>query len=349
MNNHTLPSTRGSSTFSPRRAGAWALLVGSLIAANVVTAAAGRNPADGHQPAPAVRPAAPVTPNKTNAPAMPATAPTNPARAAATARPVQPVTATPAAVVPEVPEAAIDADKAMSMLAEGNARWVAGAATAPNTSPARRQNVADNGQKPFASILACADSRLPLERLFDRGIGDLFVVRVAGNVSGDSETGSLEYGVGHLSTPLLVVMGHTKCGAVGAAASGAQLHGKVAALVKNILPAVERARKNNPSATAQEITAIAVKENVWQSIFDLFKNSEEIRGMATSGKVRVIGAICDISTGKVEFLGEHPWQSELLTALAKDAKGNGASGASGAAPSEARPAQATVPDAKPGH
>lgn len=211
--------------------------------------------------------------------------------------------------------AAPNAEQALTLLKEGNARWTGGAPINPNTSSQRRALLAEQGQKPFVTVLTCADSRLPVERLFDRGVGDVFVVRVAGNISGDSETGTIEYGLGHLKTPLLVVMGHSKCGAVAAAVSGAELHGKVAQLVANIQPAVERARRNNPGADARELAIAAVKENVWQSVFDLLKTSTEVREMVKTGKVRVVGAVCDVATGKVEFMGEHPWQAELMSAL----------------------------------
>lgn len=235
------------------------------------------------------------------------------ASTSAHAAPTAPVTPTTPAQASE--NATVDADGAIKLLMEGNERWVNGKAVSPNSTTERRQQTADQGQKPFVTVLTCADSRLPVERLFDRGVGDVFVIRVAGNVAGDSEVGTIEYGVGHLKTPLLVVMGHTKCGAVGAAASNAEVHGKIAGLVEHISPAVDRARKANPNATPEQIAAIAVKENVWQTIFDLMKSSPELREEAAHGKVRVIGAICDITTDKVEWLGEHPWQSELISAL----------------------------------
>lgn len=216
---------------------------------------------------------------------------------------------------PEAPEE-INADRAMTLLRDGNARWVSGKPTSPNTGAERLQMLSDKGQKPFVTIITCSDSRIPVERVFDRGAGDLFVVRVAGNRAGDSETGTVEYGIEHLKTPVLLVMGHTKCGAVGAAASGAKLHGKVADLVRGIEPAVERAKRNNPGADEATITALAVKENVWQTIFDLYKSSPEVREMVQRSEVRVIGSVYDIATGKVEWMGEHPWQQELLRAMA---------------------------------
>lgn len=214
------------------------------------------------------------------------------------------------------PNGTITAEQALTFLTEGNARWVANTPLAPNTDSSRRADAAENGQKPFVTVLTCADSRLPVERLFDRGVGDVFVVRVAGNVAGDSETGTIEYGVGHLNTPLLVVMGHTKCGAVAAAASGAEVHGHIAQLVSQITPAVERAKRANPNLIGAELAAASVKENVWQTVFQLFKTSPEFLEAVQGGKVKVVGAVCDISTGKVEWMGEHPWQSELIAAFA---------------------------------
>ncbi|MCE7973593.1 MAG: carbonic anhydrase [Leptolyngbya sp. PLA1] len=207
------------------------------------------------------------------------------------------------------------ADEALSMLMEGNERWVSNRVDAPSTSPERREATTSGGQHPFATIITCADSRLPVERLFDRGVGELFVTRVAGNIAGPSETGTIEYGVGHLHTPLLVVMGHAKCGAVAAAAADAKVHGQVAGILAKVGPAVERAKRQNPSLKGDELVAAAVKENVWQTVFDLLKQSDGLRTQVQQGQLRIVGAVCDISTGRVEFMGEHPWQAELMTAL----------------------------------
>jgi carbonic anhydrase len=282
-------------------------------AAPAKPAAAAPAPAHGAAPAatPAAKPAATATPAPKESAQLSNVKPA--------AKPAEGKAEPKTAAKAEPEDAPVDAEKALFLLKEGNLRWLSNAPTNPNTSSQRRQAVADNGQKPFVTVLTCADSRLPVERVFDRGVGDVFVIRVAGNIAGDSETGTIEYGLGHLKTPLLVVMGHTKCGAVAAAASGTELHGKVGQLVASINPAVDRARRANPSAQGPELAALAVKENVWQTIFDLAKNSPEIRELIASGKVKVVGAVCDISNGKVEFLGEHPWQTELLAAMEKDA------------------------------
>ncbi|MCC6951534.1 MAG: hypothetical protein IT433_08805 [Phycisphaerales bacterium] len=214
-----------------------------------------------------------------------------------------------------VEDRAYTAEEALSMLMEGNERWVANRVDAPSTSPERREATTSGGQHPFVTILTCADSRLPVERMFDRGVGEIFVTRVAGNIAGPSETGTIEYAVGHLHTPLLVVMGHAKCGAVAAAAADAKVHGQVAGILAKVGPAVERAKRQNPSLKGDELVAAAVKENVWQTVFDLLKQSDDLRTQVQQGQLRIVGAVCDIGTGRVEFMGEHPWQTELMTAL----------------------------------
>lgn len=214
-----------------------------------------------------------------------------------------------------LPEAgAISADTALTLLKEGNARWVADQETNPGTSVQRRASNASDGQRPFATVLTCADSRVPVERVFDRGVGEVFTIRVAGNVAGTNETGTIEYGVGHLKTHLLVVMGHTKCGAVGAACSSANLHGAVGELVASIKPAVERAQRQNEGADEAQLAAASVRENVWQSVYQLLK-SDDIRSLVDTGEVKIVGAVYDIASGKVEWLGEHPWQQELIVGL----------------------------------
>ncbi len=224
---------------------------------------------------------------------------------------------TAAATTPVAHTTAMTPDAALNLLVEGNNRWVAGAAQHPNADSEQRSKQAA-GQTPSVTVLTCADSRIPVERVFDRGIGEIFTVRVAGNVTGEREIGTIEYGLGHLHTRLLVVMGHTKCGAVKACVDGAHngaLHGSVRELVASIEPAVDRARRNNPEADANELVNLAVKENIWQGVYNLMNGSDEIRTLVSKGEVKIVGALYDIQSGKVEFLGEHPWQKELLTAM----------------------------------
>ncbi|MBI5637762.1 MAG: carbonic anhydrase [Nitrospinae bacterium] len=200
-------------------------------------------------------------------------------------------------------------DQALAMLKEGNARYMSGKLTSPNVSQARRDET-KGGQHPFASILGCSDSRAPIELVFDRGIGDLFVIRVAGNVSDTDEIGTVEYGAGHLGTPLIVVLGHKKCGAVTAVVKGDKVGGSIPQLVDNIVPAAKRAKDKR--LEGDDLINRAITENVLQSIADMLTRSEEIRHLVASGKVKVVGAVYDLADGKVEWMGEHPDQAKLL-------------------------------------
>ena len=205
------------------------------------------------------------------------------------------------------------ADEVVAALKAGNARFVAGTTQNPHSGIDRVVETS-TGQTPMVTILGCSDSRVPLERVFDQGVGDIFVVRVAGNVADTDEIGSVEYGTGHLHTPVMIVLGHTKCGAVSAVATGAVVHGSIPALVDNIVPAVERARHAHPGVADKDIIPFAVRENVLESMASTFTHSEEIRDLVKEGKLRVIGAVYDIDTGSVEWLGDHPEQSALLAA-----------------------------------
>jgi carbonic anhydrase len=241
----------------------------------------------------------------------------SPARAEAP--PAHAAAAVPAPAVAAVvaPAPAVDADEALVTLKEGNARFIAGESTFPNLDQDRRCFTTDGGQHPYVSVLSCADSRVPPELIFDAGIGDLFVVRVAGNVADTDEIGTLEYGAGHLGTPLIVVLGHTKCGAVTAVVNNASVHGSIPKLVDNIAPAVAEARAKFGGVTEARFVQYAIRANVFQSVKDVLSRSEEIRGLVSEGKVQIVGAVYDIHNGTIEWLGEHPQQTALLGAPAQ--------------------------------
>ncbi|HEY9250717.1 MAG TPA: methyl-accepting chemotaxis protein [Rariglobus sp.] len=205
----------------------------------------------------------------------------------------------------------LTAGQAIKALQEGNARFNSARSIHPDQGADRRIEVA-KGQNPFATILTCSDSRLPAELIFDQGLGDLFVVRVAGNVAKTDEIGSMEYGTDHLGSPLLVVMGHSSCGAVKAVAEGAKVHGNIPQLVDTIGSAVARTKAAHPGWSGGQLIAGAVEENVWQSIDNIFENSATIRDLVKAGKLRVVGAVYDLETGAVEWRGEHPDQARLL-------------------------------------
>lgn len=209
--------------------------------------------------------------------------------------------------------------EAMKKLMEGNERFTANKCTHPRIDAKRLLETAENGQHPFATVITCSDSRVPVEVLFDQGIGDLFVIRVAGNVCDVDEVGSIEYGVDHLETPVLVVLGHTQCGAVTAVTTEAELHGSIPALVDNIAPAVKKAAAANPHLTKEELVPEAIKANCWRSIEDLLKTSSATQERVKAGKLKVVAAIYNIRTGKVGLLGTHPEQDRLLAVDAKPA------------------------------
>ncbi len=207
----------------------------------------------------------------------------------------------------------VSADQALARLMEGNARYVANISEYPNTGSLRREEVA-TGQHPFVTVLSCADSRVPVEYIFDQGIGDTFVLRVAGNVCGTNEAGTIEYGVEHLKTPLLVVMGHSACGAVTAVATNAEVSGNVAALVSHIKPAVADASHNHPELSGKDLVPTAIESNVFQSIAELIAESAPIREAVENKELKIVGCVYDIETGYVRWLGKHPEQEGLIAA-----------------------------------
>lgn len=206
----------------------------------------------------------------------------------------------------------VTADEALNKLMEGNLRVVSGATVQPHQDAARRQELANHGQHPFATILACSDSRVPPELIFDQGLGDVFTVRVAGNVAATDEIGSIEYAADHLGTRLIVVLGHTHCGAVTAVVKNEPVTPNIEKLVAPILPAVAGVRQRFATASPDELLAKAVEANVWQAVADLYANSPLLHKMAAQDKVKIVGAIYDLDSGKVRFLGEHPNKNLLL-------------------------------------
>jgi carbonic anhydrase len=205
-------------------------------------------------------------------------------------------------------------DEAMTQLKAGNDRFATGHSIYPNQDRQRRLLTATKGQHPFATAIACSDSRVPVEILFDQGVGDIFVIKVAGNVLDVDEVGSVEYGVDHLGTPIMVVLGHTHCGAVTAVVQDAKLHGSIPQLVDNIIPAVKKTKHDHPELTGDALVTAAVTNNVWQGINDLLMNSPATRARVAAGTLQVVGAVYDIDTGKVSWLGTHPKQAAIMEA-----------------------------------
>ncbi len=181
-------------------------------------------------------------------------------------------------------------------LISGNKRFAEGNPTHPNQSMARRQEMA-KGQNPRAAVLACADSRVSPEIVFDQGLGDLFVVRVAGNVVNDPILGSLEYAVEHLGTRLIVVLGHQRCGAVAAACAGGEAPGHIGSLVQSLAPAVDKI-----SASEEGRVDWVAKENVRMMAKSLRSCGPILEEFVRQGKLEVAGAFYNLDTGAVEIV-----------------------------------------------
>ena len=200
----------------------------------------------------------------------------------------------------------ISADEALQRLIEGNQRFQRGE---PHSSGVARETLAElaRGQHPFATILGCSDSRVAPETIFHAGLGELFVVRVAGNVLSAEVAGSIQYAGSHLQTPLLVVLGHEGCGAIQAALAtmdqGAQQRSRIQLLVDSILPGLEGldAELAPPARLAR-----AVEMNVSWTLRAIL-DSPEGRARQAEGRVKFVGAIYEIETGRVRFLNRAPW------------------------------------------
>jgi carbonic anhydrase len=194
-----------------------------------------------------------------------------------------------------------DGEEVLLRLMNGNKLYMAGKSRHPHQTLARRQEVT-NGQKPFAVILGCSDSRVPPEILFDQGLGDLFVVRVAGNVVDNVVEGSIEYAVEELGVPpLIMVLGHEKCGAVTAAVDvvkkGGQLPGEIDTIVNAIKPAVERV-KGNPG----DLVENAIDANVLMVVEKLKASQPIIAKFVEKGQLKVSGAKYELKSGVVRIL-----------------------------------------------
>lgn len=195
--------------------------------------------------------------------------------------------------------AGITPDEALKKLMDGNARFMKDDKEYINWGDVRRKELT-KGQNPFAVILSCSDSRVPPEHVFDQELGDIFVVRVAGNVADPIELGSVEYAAEHLNVPLVMVMGHRSCGAVKATVAGGKPEGNIAAIVKKITPAVNSAKKRAKDKEA--VLDAAIEDNAKLTAKTLTEKSEILRHLVESGKVKIVSAVYDLHTGKVDIL-----------------------------------------------
>lgn len=196
--------------------------------------------------------------------------------------------------------AATTPDAALALLEAGNARFARGEASTIDLGSGRRLELAV-GQAPFCAYVSCSDSRVPPELLFERGLGELFIVRNAGNIVDTDAMGSIEYAVAELGVPLVVVMGHESCGAVKAAMSvvekNTRFPGAIDTMIEAIIPAVLQVRGQPGDPVAN-----AVKENVRRVVDMLRKQTDPIlQAPQAAGKLRVVGAYYELASGRVDF------------------------------------------------
>jgi len=185
-------------------------------------------------------------------------------------------------------------------LLEGNKRFVSGNLAKKDFSLEKRKELL-KGQKPYAVVVGCSDSRVPPEIIFDQGLGDIFVIRVAGNVLDPVSLGSIEYAVEHLKTPLIVILGHTRCGAVHATIhSHGKAEGNLKAIVEKIMPAVSKAKR--VAKSEEDLLNKAIEENVKLQKEFMLRNSKIIKEYVKANKVQIVMAIYDLETGELKII-----------------------------------------------
>jgi carbonic anhydrase len=195
----------------------------------------------------------------------------------------------------------LSADEALERLIKGNERFVRGET---RSSPFRRDTLVylAEAQRPYATLLGCSDSRVPPELVFDSGLGELFVIRVAGNVFSPEIAGTLQYAGSYLETPLFVILGHEGCGAITAALAtkyeGEQFRSRLQLLLANILPGLPEL---DPTLSPEEQTSRAIESNVRWTVHQIL-NSLEGQARVAEGRMKIVGAIYEIRTGRVRFL-----------------------------------------------
>lgn len=190
------------------------------------------------------------------------------------------------------------ADAALQRLMEGNQRFSSGRIEQKDLVNRRMDLI--KGQAPSAVVLSCSDSRVPPELVFDQGLGDIFVIRVAGNVTDPVELGSIEYAVEHLNVSLIIVLGHDKCGAVSATVKGGKHEGNIRSIVRKIAPAVRKAKAAGKKG--DELLDAAIVENAKLVAASLAKESKVIKHLVDQKRLKIVAAKYVFESGKVEIL-----------------------------------------------
>jgi len=197
----------------------------------------------------------------------------------------------------------VTADEALQRLLDGNKRYMESKMRACGEATAAAREKLARAQKPYAVILSCSDSRVPPEIIFDKGLGEIFVVRVAGNVPDPIVLGSIEYAAEHLGSPLVMVLGHERCGAVTAAVEAeGEPEGNIGAIIKAIAPAVKQAKMEYKGKEKAELVEAAINGNVRLVAANLIKQSSVLEHFVKERKVKVVAAKYDLDDGKVTLL-----------------------------------------------
>jgi carbonic anhydrase len=189
----------------------------------------------------------------------------------------------------------ISPDQAIEMLKEGNQRFLNKNQISRDLNSQVKET--SGGQNPYAVVLSCIDSRVPVELAFDQGIGDIFSARVAGNIINEDILGSMEYACGVAGSKAILVLGHTKCGAVTSACQGVEL-GNITALLSKVKPAISEVENRMGTIEVEEVT----KSNVHQSIKEIREKSTMLKDLESEGKIKIVGAVYHVEDGKVTFL-----------------------------------------------
>jgi len=200
----------------------------------------------------------------------------------------------------------MNSDTALKKLIEGNQRYLDSTSNKKDLVYTISDEKMSSDQKPFAIILGCSDSRVPAELVFHQGLGDLFVIRVAGNIIAPSQIGSIEFACQHFGTELVVVLGHSKCGAIGATVNALlndsnDISPNIASIVNHVTPAVHPLVESGEYSDHNELLHQATRANIEQSVSGLQSQSTVLRELVSKEKLNIIGAQYDINTGKVEF------------------------------------------------
>ena len=185
--------------------------------------------------------------------------------------------------------------RAVEMLKEGNQRFLD--KNEQDRDLHLQVSQTSSGQFPYAVVLSCIDSRVPVELVFDQGVGDIFSARVAGNIINEDILGSIEYACGVAGSKAILVLGHTKCGAVTAACKGVEL-GNITALLSKVKPAIANVQETAGEVEVEEVT----KANVNQSIKEIRENSSILADLETEGKIKIFGAVYHVEDGRVSYL-----------------------------------------------